>query len=547
MNIQIDPMRRSEYIWLLLALGLLTLLSVIAILARPITPIDETRYVGVAWEMWLRGDFWVPFKNGEPYSHKPPLLMWIFQAGWAAFGVNAWWPRLVSPLFSAGGVLLTFGLAKRLWPQRSAVAGHAVLVLTSCLVWVISSTWIMFDVMLAFFALIGMHGTLIAADGKPLRGFALLALSIGLGVLTKGPVILLQVLPVVVLAPWWNPGLRWSHWFGGMLAAIALGAAIALAWAIPAGLSGGEEYQKAIFWGQTANRMVESFAHRRPIWWYLALMPVLLFPWFAWPQLWRDIRQYAKQGLDRGGRFCIAWSVPVLIAFSLISGKQVHYLVPLFPAFALFVARAIAADSSNKKSPGGLWLPVLLIVIVGVGLMWMSGKSMSLPEDEMVAVPSLWPGLLLVGFAIAAYVWERKLARPVVVMGLLGVALPALLQLAIAPTLYTAYDVRPLAYAIRQAQDQGHLVAHAGTYHDQYHFFGRLQQPLVALQEHALKDWLIRHPRDLVVVYVKDKRELQGLTAMALQRYRGKAAALLDAKNALDLLARPEGVSASQD
>ena len=265
MNIQIDPMRRSEYVLLLLALGLLILLSVIAILARPITPIDETRYVGVAWEMWLRGDFWVPFKNGEPYSHKPPLLMWIFQAGWAVFGVNAWWPRLVSPLFSAGGVLLTFGLAKRLWPQRSALAGHAVIVLTSCLVWVISSTWIMFDVMLAFFALIGMHGTLIAADGKPLRGFALLALSIGLGVLTKGPVILLQVLPVVVLAPWWNPGLRWSHWFGGMLAAIALGAAIALAWAIPAGIAGGEEYQKAIFWGQTANRMVESFAHRRPV------------------------------------------------------------------------------------------------------------------------------------------------------------------------------------------------------------------------------------------------------------------------------------------
>ena len=35
---------------------------------RPILPIDETRYVSVAWEMWARGDFLVPHLNGSPYS-----------------------------------------------------------------------------------------------------------------------------------------------------------------------------------------------------------------------------------------------------------------------------------------------------------------------------------------------------------------------------------------------------------------------------------------------------------------------------------------------
>ena len=60
---------------LLLALGLLTLLTGVALYARPLTPIDETRYISVAWEMWLRGDPLVPFKNGAPYSHKPPLIV----------------------------------------------------------------------------------------------------------------------------------------------------------------------------------------------------------------------------------------------------------------------------------------------------------------------------------------------------------------------------------------------------------------------------------------------------------------------------------------
>ena len=88
MNGRLADALRSRYGMLLLALIILGLLSAVAIFLRPLTPIDETRYVGVAWEMWLRGDFLLPIKNGAPYSHKPPLMIWLFQAGWAAFGVN---------------------------------------------------------------------------------------------------------------------------------------------------------------------------------------------------------------------------------------------------------------------------------------------------------------------------------------------------------------------------------------------------------------------------------------------------------------------------
>ena len=76
---------------LVLALLVLAALTGVAFVARPMTPIDETRYISVAWEMWLRGDWLVPYKNGEPYSHKPPLMMWLFQIGWAIFGVSEWW------------------------------------------------------------------------------------------------------------------------------------------------------------------------------------------------------------------------------------------------------------------------------------------------------------------------------------------------------------------------------------------------------------------------------------------------------------------------
>jgi len=421
---------------LLLSLLLLAVLAVVGLLERPLTPIDETRYVSAAWEMWLRGDFLVPFKNGEPYSHKPPFMFWMFHAGWALFGVNDWWPRLVLPLFSAGSLLLTYTLARRLWPQRDGLGGQAALILVGTLLWIVFSTLVMFDVMLAFWVLVGMHGVLAASEGKR-RGFVMLGVAIGMGVLTKGPVILLNLLPVAVLAPWWNPGLKWLRWLGGLGLALLIGLAIALMWAIPAGQAGGEAYRNAIFWGQTADRMVESFAHRRPFWWYLPLLPLLLFPWFVWPGWWKALAHHGRTGLDRGTRFCLAWMLPVLIAFSFISGKQPHYLIPLFPAFALLAARVLADRSDSRVG-----LPALLAALLGGALMLAASGKIAAVNAQALALPPLWPGALLVLLALAGWLAGRRGMPAVVNLALLGAAMLALLQIAGMRAFVPYYDVK---------------------------------------------------------------------------------------------------------
>ena len=401
MNPQHNPDSSGRSL-LLLSLLLLAALAGVAILTRPLTPIDETRYVSAAWEMWLRGDFLVPFKNGAPYSDKPPFLFWMFQAGWALFGVNDWWPRLVLPVFSAGGLLLTYSLARRLWPQHVGLGGQAALVLAGALLWIVFSTSVMFDVILAFWVLFGLHGVLSATDGKR-SGFVLLGIAIGMGVLTKGPVILLHLLLVSALAPWWNPGLRWGRWFGGVVLAVLLGAAIALAWALPAGMSGGEAYRHAIFWGQTANRMVESFAHRRPFWWYVPLLPLLLFPWFAWPAWWKALAHHRRAGLDRGSRFCLAWMLPVFVAFCFISGKQPHYLVPLFPAFALLTARVLAGRTDARVG-----LPALLAAVLGGLMILAASGQIARLHTQVAALPPAWPGVVLIALAVAVWAAGRR-------------------------------------------------------------------------------------------------------------------------------------------
>jgi 4-amino-4-deoxy-L-arabinose transferase-like glycosyltransferase len=507
---------------------ILVLLTLVALSVRPLTPIDETRYVSVAWEMWLKDEYLVLFKNGETYSHKPPLLFWLYNLGWAVFGLNEWWPRLVSPLFSLGGLLLTLSIARRLWPDEPAGHRNALWILGASLLWMVFSTSAMFDVMLAFFVLVGMRGLLIAADGSMKRGFAWLAFAIGMGVLAKGPVVLLHLLPAAVLAPWWaaglSGGLNWKRWYGAILLAVLGGAGIALAWAIPAAIHGGEEYRNAIFWGQTANRMVDSFAHKRPIWWYLPLLPLLLFPWLVWTGLWGRFAALRREGLDRGLRFCLAWAAPVFIAFSFISGKQIHYLVPLFPAFALFAGHLLA-----RGKLGPIWLPALLSALVG-GVMVYFAVSGLPGELSIWGELPLWPGAVLLALALATLWLGRSENLRLASLAILGAALFALVQLYIAPGAARSYDMHPMAKTIKALQDKGTAVANLGKYHAQFQFVGRLEQPLAELAPSEFLAWLEKNPQGAVVVYVNRRRPLPEF--LFSQPYRGETAMLLSSEQA---------------
>jgi 4-amino-4-deoxy-L-arabinose transferase-like glycosyltransferase len=508
---------------------ILLALTWVALSFRPLTPLDETRYAGVAWEMWLRDEYLVLFKNGEPYSHKPPLLFWLYNLGWAMFGVNEWWPRLVSPLFSLGSLFLTLSIGRRLWANGLDSHRNVLWILSASLLWMAFSTLAMFDVMLACFVLVGIRGLLIAADESMKRGFAWLAFAIGMGVLAKGPVILLHLLPVALLAPWWQResglgGRNWKRWYAAILLAVLGGAAIALVWAIPAAMRGGEEYRNAIFWGQTANRMVDSFAHKRPFWWYAPLLPLFLFPWLVWPGLWGRLLAIRREGLDRGLRFCLAWMAPVFLELCLISGKQPHYLVPLFPAFALFAGHVLA-----RGKTGGMWLPALLSALVGAVMVYFA--VLGLPDKLGVwgELPG-WPGLALFALAGAAIWLGKQEKQRLPVLAVLGAGLFALVQVYVSPGATPSYDMNPMGQAIKALQEQGTPVANLGKYHAQFQFAGRLEQPLAQLNPGELPAWLEKNPHGAVVVYLSRKQELPA--SLFSQPYRGKTAVLLNAEQA---------------
>jgi 4-amino-4-deoxy-L-arabinose transferase-like glycosyltransferase len=417
---------------------------------------------------------------------------------------------------------MTARLARQLWPQQAGVAPLAVLIAGGAALWVGFTTMIMFDLLLTLCVLIALAGVLTARH-RPLAGWLLCGLGIGLGVLSKGPVVLLHVLPVAVLAPWWMtaaPAGGWARWYGGIAMSVALGAAIALAWAIPAAISGGDAFANELFWKQSANRMVKSFAHQRPFWWYLPALPLMLFPWLVWPPVWRGFLQLGRGPRDEGVRFCLAWALPVLAAFSAISGKQVHYLLPEFPAFALLAALGISklADAPRRRTQ---WVAAGGLIAFAVAVLALQGRLASVvAAGDMIWVTSSAIAFGAVGLLLA-------LVRPVsyrhgaALLASATVVLFLSLHVGLFQAIGNAYDMTAPARFLAGVQAEGRPVAHVGKYHGQFHFAGRLREPLTVVWPNDVRKWAEQHPDGFVVSYQRGRWQPPVAPVFA-QRYRGQ-------------------------
>jgi len=479
-------------------------------------PIDETRYLSVAWEMWLRGDFWVPYLNDHSYSHKPPLLFWLFQLGWAVFGVNDWWPKLVGPLSALANLLLTRKLAEKLWPGQTAIALLAPWILIATLLWSLFATSAMFDILLTSWVLLAMLGLLELLQGGKYKGSMTIAFAIGFGLLTKGPVVFLYFCPTALLMCYWAKQENTQSRLNSLLLALLTGVWIAMGWAIPAAIAGGDEYANSIFWQQVSQRALGTEIHVRPWFWYTPFLPLILFPWLFWPRIWNNVRR-ANFSVDKGMRFCLAWLGCTFLIFSCLPSKQIHYLLPMLPAYALLTARILA----NAEPAGGLQSELLLPACFALS----GGFLIILPQTPGLSklhwVQTIRPdwGLAVIAIALALSLITLFLRRLTV----------ASVSIALVSAVFAgfvcffqynglAYNLSPAAQQLKAFNQQGIPYAFVGNYQGQLQFLGRLTQPMPILSVNQAADWAERH-RDGYLISVEKQKPAQAFYMQPHREY----------------------------
>ncbi len=340
---------------------------------------DEARFVYVAREMAATHSYVVPRRNGEIYAHKPPLMMWLIQAGEALFG-EPFGSRLPTLLGAFLTVLAFFCIAAQLAGRR--IAAYAViLACTSIQFWTVLGRGqidaLLTGLVLSSAALfLSCHGKV--ATARILPAF----LCAGLAILAKGPVGI--ILPVLIVAavriPRGDgrfPELSPRQWGLGFAVALLVPAL----WLAAAALDGAPaSYFREIVFSQNLSRAAGGYGHRKPFWYLLVNFPVGFLPWTillpaAVPVLWRQNRALLRQ--------CALWVGLIVLFFSIPSSKRVVYILAAYPGAALVVAAA--ADSLWERRwyrraavAAVIGAPVLLLA-VGFILMFTGWGSALLP------------------------------------------------------------------------------------------------------------------------------------------------------------------------
>jgi 4-amino-4-deoxy-L-arabinose transferase-like glycosyltransferase len=331
--------------------------------------IDEGHNAEAARLMLVSGDWVVPKFNGDLRVDKPALLYWLQLAAYKTFGVGEFAARLPSAFAALLAVLCVYELGRSMFGAATGLL--AGVILASMAMFCAAAHFANPDALLTALTLLTLlffwRGY--AAGGR--AWFFPAGAAAGLAVLAKGPVGL--VLPAAVVGAF----LLWSRqlgrlWDRRLLGGLLVFALVALPWYALVGSETKADFLRGFFLKHNVGRFLSPMEnHRGPAWYYLAVVLVGTAPWSAFLGLagWSVARDW--RGEDRPVfRFLLTWAGVYLVFFSLASTKLPNYVLPIYPAVALLVARFLHRwRTGEAEVPSwALGLGVGCLALVGVGV-----------------------------------------------------------------------------------------------------------------------------------------------------------------------------------
>lgn len=460
------------------AVAFLVLLSLISFLPGffNIPPVDrdESRFAQATRQMIESGDY-IDIRFQDEVRYKKPVGIYWLQAAAVKTGeklgisdahTTIWLYRLPSLFGAIGAVLLTYWAALAFVSRRLAyLAG--LMMATSVLLGVEARLAKTDAVLLA--CCVAAMGVMARAYLRQSLGrdvswphAAMLWTAVAVGILVKGPLILMVTGLAAVALSIADRSARWLmrlRPFPGIIWVLL----IVLPWFIAIMAKSGDSFLQESVGGDLLSKLFHGQeSHGAPPGYYLLLYWLTFWPAaplaaVAAPSAWHDRREPAL-------RFLLAWIVPSWIVFELVITKLPHYVLPLYPAIAILIARAIEqrtlSHNPHLTRATVIWpfFSALLPAAAIIGLVWMRGQFGWLA----------WPfaaGSAIFGF----YAWrlydiegaERSFARASIAalfmtFAVLGVAVPLM-----RPT----FPSRQLAELVQFTGCRSPVVASAG-YHE---------------------------------------------------------------------------------
>ena len=327
----------------------------------PVTAPVEVNYAQTAKEMCAAGDYLSPQIYGGYWYDKPIFFYWELIAAFSAFGVTDFAARFFPALFAAGGLLLTYAFARRIYDERTAF--WSSIILGTGLLYAVLAKLIITDMSLfVFFG--GTLGAFFVGYYERRSGYFYIAYACaGLAVLTKGPIgLLLPGLIILVFL-----ALRRDLSALGRICiptGLLVFAAVCAPWYVYMYLTHGTDFVNTFLGIHNVLRATVSEHAKWDVWYfYLGIYFLGMFPWsFALPlALYRTWR--VRPIIDVRIQFLLAWTIVVPVFFQLMATKYPTYSFPAFLPTAILTARLLVHDPRVLKAGAILGMGLYLTVV----------------------------------------------------------------------------------------------------------------------------------------------------------------------------------------
>jgi 4-amino-4-deoxy-L-arabinose transferase-like glycosyltransferase len=391
------------------------------IASLPVTDRDEAFFAQASKQMVETQNYVDIRFREEPRYKKPIGIYWLQSLSVQLLNPHhldqIWAYRVPSFIAATVAVVLTASIGAMLFDPIIGII--AALMIASCLILNVEARIAKTDATLLASIMVMQFGLVRAyvqnklseiKTANPCSLFVVLSFwfALGIGILIKGPIIVLVLASTLLWLRVKNKNLAWFAALKPMRG-LCITALITLPWLVAIGLSShGNFFQQSAGHDLFGKILQGEYRGLLPPGLHALVFPAIFFPFSLFAVL--AIPDVIKNRMHPSVAFCLGWIIPTWIVFEISLTKLPHYVLPTYPAIAILTAKMLSdrLPALNEKRwlpplAFGIWLAMgTVIALLPIGLTFLLNQSFSVVQIMASGI------LLVLIYASLFFIFRRS-------------------------------------------------------------------------------------------------------------------------------------------